>query len=297
MLSFNTGVSGLQQFQKQLDVIGNNIVNVNTPGYKSASVEFADTFSETLRDASTSASGSSVSPVQIGTGVSTNAISTNFSLQGNLTDTGNKTDLAVNGDGFFLVRDTATNTVYATRAGQFHVDSSGFLVTSNGLRVQGSSDSGLSVPGDIKIDNTKDGTTPLAYTDPPDNTKPATLNDYTIGSDGTVNVTLNGMGGTPYPRGQILLQRFTNPQALTKEGYNLYSGLAAAGPLGGTTPQSQAPNTYGLGLIKTSALESSNVDLTSQMTGMITAERAFQACSKIITTSDELMQEVVNLKR
>ena len=297
MFSFNTGVSGLEQFQKQMDVIGNNIVNVNTPGYCSARVEFADAFSNTLRDASSSTSGPAVAGMQVGTGVSANGISTNFTLHGNLEETGNKNDLAINGEGFFLVRDTTTNTVYATRAGGFHRDSDGYLVTSNNLRVQGYSDNALSVQGDIKIDNTKDGSTPLGFTDPPNNTVAATLDTYTIGSDGTINVTLNGISGTTFPRGQILLQRFTNPQALTKEGSNLYSGFAAAGPLGGSTPQAQAPDTGGLGSIKSGSLESSNVDLTREMTSMITAQRAFQASSKVITTSDEVMQDVVNLKR
>lgn len=297
MFSFNTGVSGLEQFQKQMDVIGNNIVNVNTPGYCSARVEFADAFSSTLRDAATSTSGTSLPSMQVGTGVSASGISTNFTLHGSVEDTGVKTDLAINGEGFFLVRDTVTNTVYATRAGGFKVDSSGYLITSNNLRVQGYSDSALSVQGDIKIDNTKDGTTPLAFSDPPNNTVAATQKDFTISSDGRITVTLNGTGTASYVRGQVLLQRFINPQALTKEGSNLYSGLTEAGPLGGATPVPQAPDTNGLGPIKSGAIESSNVDLTREMTSMITAQRAFQASSKVITTSDEVMQEVVNLKR
>jgi len=295
MFSFNSGVSGLTEFQKQIDVIGNNIANVNTTGFRSSRVEFSDAFSNTLRSAATSSAGTSTPGMQIGTGVKAGAISTNFSTYGSPDTTGFKTDLAIQGDGFFIVRDPATDTLYATRAGHFAVKN-GYLVTSDtGLRVQGFSDDGLTTRGDIRIDNTKDGTTPLAFTDAAATT-PATLNDYSIGKDGRITVTLNGVS-TEYTRGQVLLQRFSNPQALVKEGSSLYSGIAEAGALGGTSPVSQAPDTNGLGTIAAGARAGSNVDLTREMTNMITAQRAFQATSKIVTTSDEMLQEVVNLKR
>lgn len=293
MLSFNNGLSGLEQFQKQMDVIGNNIANVNTTAFRSSRVEFADSFSNTLRNATTSSTGASIAAMQVGTGVKTDAIATNFSLHGSNASTSYSTDLAIDGEGFFTVRDPATNITYATRAGDFKKDSSGYLITNEGMRVQGYSDSSLTTMGDIKIDNTKDGTTPLAYTDPPNNTIAATMDSYTIGKDGTLQVTLNGVTPSTYTRGQVLLQNFTNPGALTKAGGNLYSGLSNAGPL----TAAGAPQSNGLGSIETSSLESSNVDLAQEMTNMITAQRAFQASSKIITTSDEMLQQVINLKQ
>jgi flagellar hook protein FlgE len=297
MLSFNNGLSGLQQFQKQMDVIGNNIANVNTTAYRSARVEFTDSFSNTLREATTSSTGVSTAAMEVGTGVQTSAIASNFSKNGSISSTSYDTDMAIDGSGFFMVRDVDSGETFATRDGAFKIDSSGYLVTSSGMRVQGYSDSTLTTLGDIKIDNTKDGTTPLAYTDPPNNTIAATMDSYSFGKDGTIQVTVKGDTTATYVRGQILLQNFTNPQALTKEGNNLYSGIAKAGPLGGASPQSEAPTSNGLGSLVSSSLESSNVDLSLEMTNMITAQRAFQASSKIITTSDEIMQEVVNLKR
>ena len=98
-------------------------------------------------------------------------------------------------------------------------------------------------------------------------------------------------------RAQILLQRFSDPQALLKQGNNLYSGLGSAGPLGGTTPRAETPGTNGLGNIESSALELSNVDLANEFANLITTQRGFQASARIITTSDEVLQELVNLKR
>ena len=118
---------------------------------------------------------------------------------------------------------------------------------------------------------------------------------FVIGTPGAYNVNLSD--GTQFVRGQILMQNFRDPQGLVKEGDNLYSGIGSAGPLGGATPTMAAADTNGLGRIQAGALELSNVDLANEFTSMITAQRAFQATSRIITTSDEMLQELVNLKR
>src|SRR5262249_40031905 len=154
------------------------------------------------------------------------------------------------------------------------------LVTADGLRVQGYTDAALTTLGDIQIDNTG---APLASTAP--------VAAYSFGSDGKVNVRLTD--GTQFVRGQVLLQNVTNPQALVKEGENLYSNFANAGPLAQPSP----PETNGLGDIVGTALEMSNVDLANEFSQLITAQRAFQASARIVTTSDEILQEVVNLKR
>ena len=286
--SLNSGVSGMQQFQQRMDVIGNNIANVNTTGYKSARMDFADAFSQTYRGASAGTSTtSSTDPVQVGTGVLASAIKSLFT-QGTINRTGPQTDLAISGDGFFMVADPTSGAQYATRSGDFRLDQSYRLVTNNGFRVQGFTDPGLSTEGDIVID----GTGRPATSDPL-----ATVSSYAIGQNGMITVRLSD--GTEFARGQILMQRFSDPNALTKQGNNLYSSMSAAGPLTSGTAASgaSAPGSNGLGIVEASALELSNVDLAKEFADLIVTQRAFQANARIITTSDEMLQELVNLKR
>jgi len=219
--------------------------------------------------------------MQIGSGVGTASIK-NLFTQGAVSSTGNQTDLAVSGDGFFMVRDTLENRDFATRSGDFRLDGNGYLITNQGQRVQGFSDTGLATRGDIQID--------LAGM-PATSDPAASIVSYTINGEGKVNINLSD--GTAFVRGQVLLQNFRDPQALVKEGNNLYSGVASAGPLSATA----SPGTNGLGKIQSGALELSNVDLANEFTSLITTQRAFQANAKIITTSDEMLQELVNLKR
>jgi flagellar hook protein FlgE len=284
--SLFSAISGLQNFQERMDVIGNNVANVNTTGFKSSRVDLADSFSQTLRASSASTGGSSGQPsIQVGTGVTTTAIK-NMYTQGALARTGLATDLAIAGNGFFVVRDTVSSVEYVTRAGDFRVDDNGYIVTNNGQRVQGWSDAALSTYGDLKID-----TTGMPATSDPN----ATLISFAIDDQGRINVNLSD--GTQFVRGQILLQNFSDPQGLLREGNNLFSGIGSAGPLGGATPTPEPPGTNGLGKIYSGALELSNVDLANEFTNLITTQRAYQANARIITTSDEMLQELVNLKR
>ena len=284
----------MQQFQQRLDVIGNNISNVNTSGFKSARVDFEDSFSQTIQAASPgSANTSTVAGIQIGSGVSTGAIRNQFT-QGAISRTGVQTDLAVSGEGFFVVRDPLTSAEYVTRSGDFRIDQNGYLITNRGFRVQGFTDtatskSGLSTIGDLEINM---GTPPAGITPAPG----ATISSFAIDLEGVVTVRLSD--GNEYIRGQVLMQRFQDPQALMKEGGNLYSGIGNAGPLGGAgSPTPQPPGSSGLGRIQSGAIELANVDLASEFSAMITTQRAFQASARIITTSDEILQELVNLKR
>jgi flagellar hook protein FlgE len=270
--SLNSAVSGMQQFQEEIDVIGNNIANVDTTGFKSSRVDFEDTLSQAI--------GAGSPSNQVGTGVTTAAISTNFN-PGAPDNTGVTGDLALTGQGFFVVQNAATQAQFVTRAGDFHVEN-GYLVTTGGLRVQGYSDTGLSTVGDIKID----ATGAPATADPN-----ATVSSWSVGTDGKITVKLTD--NTQFVRGQVLLQNYSNPEALVKEGGNLYSASSAAGPLAALS----APNTNGLGAIQSGALEMSNVDLTSEMANLITAQNAFQANARVITTSDQVLQEIINLKR
>ncbi len=283
--SLNTAVSGLRQFQDEMDVIGNNIANVNTTGYKAARVQFEDTFSQTLRGSSPALGNhSSVTAMQVGSGVAIGSIQ-NLHTQGAINRTGVDTDLAISGNGFFVVRDTVSGAQFATRAGEFRTDESGYLVNPAGLRVQGYADSGLSTLGDIKIDG--DGRPSTA-------SPTAALVNFSIDSEGRVNVKLSD--GTQYVRGRILLQHFRDTSVLTKEGGSLYSGLNIAGPLDwASTPG--VPGANGVGRIQAGAIEMSNVDLANEFTTLITTQRAYQASARMITTSDDMLQEVVNLKR
>src|SRR5437870_10861289 len=130
--SLNSGVSGVQQFQERLDVIGNNIANSNTIAFKSGRADFADTFSETLEASAPGLNGQAATPaMQVGSGVATASIRNEFT-QGVLSATGVKEDLSVAGDGFFTVKDTTSGEQYATRAGDFHLDQNGYMVTSKG---------------------------------------------------------------------------------------------------------------------------------------------------------------------
>ncbi len=278
--SLQTGVSGLQQFQEDLQVIGNNIANVNTNGYKSQSMDFEDELSQSLTNGS--------NPMQIGEGVTSGAIFSNYS-QGTTNTTGNPTDLAINGNGFFVVTDTSTGASYVTRDGEFSLDGNGYLVTANGQRVQGYTGtapySSASTIGDLQINSA------AAIAALNDTTTPApTLTTFSIDASGQINATLSD--GTSGVIGQVVLQTFTNPQALINQGDNLYTYSTAAG-----AQTAAAPNTGTLGQIQAGSLESSNVDLAGQMASLITAQRDFEANAKMITTSDEILQDLINLKR
>lgn len=285
--SLNSGVAGIRNFQAKLDVIGNNIANSNTIAYKSARTTFADTFSQTMQGGSTAGGA-----LQVGSGVTVSAIKNDFT-RGIFQNTGRASDLYIDGaDGFFVVKDTE-NSLYATRAGDFVVDKEGYLVTNDGYRVQGftdqiATDGTFSTRGDIRI-----------YDDP--NTRPVDqgdtevkLNSFNIGSDGKIRLHLSN--GHDYFGGQVLLQKFQDPQLLEKEGNNLFSNLQESGPLGGDITASQPPGSSGMGTLISGALEMSNVDLASEFADLITTQRGFQANARIITTSDEVLQEVVNLK-
>lgn len=277
--TLTSGVSALRTFSKGLEVIGNNIANINTTGYKSSQASFSDSFSNTLRNSSpSSGTASSQSALQIGTGVQLASLQTNFT-QGALNSTGNVTDLGISGKGFFVVRDATSGTQYATRDGQFRVDDNGFLVTTGGQRVQGL------VGG--AIDDLQIGAA-----------LPVGAQLQAISFDPQGNIVESYSDGTSAVTGQIQLQNFNDLSALMREGNNLFTGLSAAGPVGGgVLAGSNNPGSGGLGSIQAGVLESSNVDLTDQFSQLITTQRSFQAGSRLITVSDTVLEDIVNLKR
>jgi flagellar hook protein FlgE len=277
--TLTSGVSALRTFGKGLEVIGNNIANINTTGYKSSQASFSDSFSNTLRNSSpSSGTASSQSALQIGTGVQLSGITTNFT-QGALNSTGNITDLGISGKGFFIVRDATSGTQYATRDGQFRVDDNGFLVTGGGQRVQG-------LVGGVVDDLQIGAALPVG----------AQLQAISFDSQG--NLVESFSDGTSAVTGQIQLQNFSDLSALMREGNNLFTGLSAAGPVGGgILAGANDPGSDGLGTIQAGVLESSNVDLTDQFSQLITTQRSFQAGSRLITVSDTVLEDIVNLKR
>ncbi|KOS04002.1 MULTISPECIES: flagellar basal body rod protein FlgG [Paenibacillus] len=266
--SMYSGVSGMKGFQTKLDVIGNNIANVNTTGFKSSRVMFKDILSQTSSGASApdGADRAGLNAKQVGLGVSVSSIDT-LHLPGSAMTTNNPTDLRINGDGFFLVKMTPDQEpAYLTRAGDFHIDANRNMVTSDGFLV---------------VDA---GGTPITLAD--------NVTSFSISQDGTIVQQLED--GETDTGTQIGMARVTNPEGLEKIGGSLYrttvnSNIDAIEP--------GVANADGLGAIISGQLEMSNVDLTGEFTEMIVAQRGFQANSRIITTSDEVLQEVVNLKR
>jgi flagellar hook protein FlgE len=265
--TLTSGVSALRSFSTGLQTVGNDIANVSTTSYKKANVNFADTFA--------------------GIGVQAKAPTTSFT-QGSLASTGNATDLGISGNGFFVVKDSSGNQ-FATRDGSFHFDSNGNLLTSQGYSVQGFLGSGGAIDTS-KVANIAMGT-------PPAN---AQLQSISIDTAGKITEFYSD--GTSALTGQVLLQNFNNPSALTKQGNNLYGGLDTAGPVGGTVFGASPLTTYvaganGLGSIQSGTLEQSNVDLTEEFSNLITMQRSFQAGSRLITVSDTVLEDIINLKQ
>ena len=321
--SLDSGVSALKAFTRGINVIGNNTANVNTYGFKKSRVDYADSFSQIYSRASGN-SGSAPSTTQIGTGTRVSSITSDFS-QGDFTPTGVTTDLAINGNGFFQVKDINNNTNYVTRAGNFTIDNNGYIVTPGGLRLQGLTGGSIAydvteVAGQLVFTPTKtdpaaigDLTTDFSlsvgngltkdssvthFTDAQINAAAPQLNSIAFDTNGNLSFYLSN--GDSFNGGQALLMGFSNPNALVKSGDNLFTNLSAAGPVGGSvnlTAANNTPGTNSLGTFRTQALELSNVDLTDEFSQLITVERSFQAASRIVTVSDDILQEVVNLKR
>ncbi|UQZ87341.1 Flagellar basal-body rod protein FlgG [Paenibacillus konkukensis] len=270
--SLYSGVSGMRGFQTKLDVIGNNIANVNTIGFKAGRVMFKDILSQTVSGVTApeeNAKGG-VNAQQIGLGVSISAIDT-VHTPGSAMTTNVPTDLRIDGDGFFAVSpDGSPDNMFLTRAGNFTIDANRQLVNSDGMFV-------LSTEG-----------APIVLAE--DDTA------FSISQNGEV-ITTKADGTTDAPF-VIAVAKVTNPAGLEKVGGNLYRSTANSNvdpiDLGTAIPNDP---TLGTGAIVAGQLEMSNVDLTSEFTEMIVAQRGFQANSRIITTSDEVLQEVVNLKR
>lgn len=267
-------ISGLKTHQVMLDVTSNDIANVNTIGYKSARTTFKDSLTQLQRGASGPGGGTGgANAAQIGLGTQLGSID-NLMQSGALQSTGNPLDVAIQGPGFFRVAPStatppAANPAGAeyTRAGNFTTNSAGFLVTQDGYYVQGRTAAGADALINI----------------PPGSTNVA------IGQNG--DVTYVDATGTRQTAGFISLATFSNSAGLERSGANRWLQSANSGAPTVGTPGAQ------FGFTTAGAIEMSNVDLAQSFTNMITAQRGFQANSRVISTSDEMLQDLVNLKR
>lgn len=261
--SMYSGIAGMKGFQTKLDVIGNNIANVNTAGFKKGRVTFQDMMSQTTRGAqAATANRGGVNPMQVGLGSQVGSID-NIHTQGFRQSTGNPLDLAIEGNGMFILMDG--DMTYYSRAGNFYLDDEGNIVSPDGRYLADSN-----------------GNTPI--------TIPDDAQSFSISSDGNVNYV--DATGDPQVAGQIGLAIFSNPSGLEKSGSNLFVATGNSG-----IPEITFPGNETAGDVISGALEMSNVDLAEEFTEMIVAQRAFQSNTRIITTSDEILQELVNLKR
>ncbi|MDY0331383.1 MAG: flagellar basal-body rod protein FlgG [Thiomonas sp.] len=250
--------TGLEAEQTRMDVIANNLANVNTSGFKGSRAVFQDLLYQNLTQPGAQSSQSTQYPsgLQLGTGVRPVATE-RLMTQGNLTQTGNSLDVAINGQGFFQVLEP-NGTIAYTRDGTFQLNNQGQIVTANGYLVQ------------------------------PTVTIPASAQTITIGADGTVSVTLPGQA-TPQQVGALQLASFVNPTGLQSIGDNLYLQTGSSG-----APNTGQPTLNGLGSVQQGYLESSNVNVVAELVDMISTQRAYEVNSKAVTASDQMLQYVNN---
>ena len=251
--------TGLTAQQSQLDVIANNLANVGTSGFKRSRVVFEDLMYQTMRASGSSSSQQTqvAAGLQIGTGVRPVATERVFTA-GNLQQTGNSKDIAIQGQGFIQVLMPDGSTGY-TRDGSFQISAEGQLVTSSGYPIQ------------------------------PAITVPATTQDIIFGSDGTITFTDAGTSQHTQA-GTLQLANFANPAGLESRGENIYVETPASG-----TPTVSAPGSGGTGKLMQGYVETSNVNVVEELVNMIQTQRAYEINSKAINTADQMLQRLAQL--
>ena len=259
--SLYTAATGMEAQQLNLDVTANNLANVGTAGFKKSRMDFQDLLYQTIRTAgATQAQGVQVpTGIQVGLGTRPGASQKIFT-PGDMQQTSNPMDVAIEGDGFFQVRTPSGDVAY-TRDGSFKKDGDGRLVTSDGYQIEPA----VTIPADAQTIN--------------------------IGEDGSVTASIQGQN-EPQPCGNIELVKFMNPAGLMNQGRNLYSSTVASGEaITGT------PGQDGLGKLSSGYIEMSNVKVVEEMVNLITAQRAYEVNSKSIQTADEMLNIANNLRR
>lgn len=261
MSSLSIAGTGMLAQQLNVEVISNNIANMNTTAFKRQRAVFQDLIYQNLSRVGTQSTDSgTIEPtgIQIGVGVNAGAVY-RITEQGSLTSTGNDLDTAIQGKGYFRITQSDGSSAY-TRAGSFQMSATGQIVTQDGLTVA----PGLSVPPDAI--------------------------DVTINQSGEVLAIINGQV-TPTNVGQIELVIFPNESGLEAIGDNLLIESAASG-----TATPGVPGVGGVGTILQGFLETSNVNPVSEVTDLITAQRAYEMNSRVITTADEMLRTIANLR-
>lgn len=251
--------TGMEAQQLNMDVIANNLANINTPGFKKSRADFQDLLYQTIKSAGTSTANGNQTPtgIQIGLGSRTAAVQRIYTA-GDVSQTGNDFDFAIEGPGFFQVEMPNGDTAY-TRSGALKLDGTGRLVTSDGYPVL------------------------------PQITIPANATKVSIQEDGTVEVFQDG-AATGSQVGNIELANFSNPAGLSSIGSNLLLETPSSG-----TPTTGTPGQLGLGSLSQGYLEGSNVSVMEEMVNMIAGQRAYEINSKAIKTADEMLQMTNNL--
>jgi len=255
-----TGASGMQAQQTNLDTIANNLANSSTSGFRSSRMQFQDLIYQNIIMPGAAASQQTTVAAGLQVGLGTRASSSEIlQLQGDLTATGNQLDLAIEGNGFFQVLLPSGETAY-TRAGSFHTDAQGNVVTANGNPIQ------------------------------PAITIPQSATSVTIAADGTVSVTVPGQTAAQQV-GSIQLALFPNPGGLSNSGGNLLLATTASGDAVVGTPG----GSDGLGQIEQGFLEQSNVSVVDEFINMIVAQRSYEASSRVVQAADQMFQLINNL--
>jgi len=272
-MSFYTSLSGLKNAQVNLDVIAQNIANADTNGFKKSTTSFADIVSASiLTDPS----------LTVGIGARVSAIKQNFAL-GPVDQTGNALDVAINGDGFFTVKSPTSGQVAYTRAGSFGVDGQGFIRNDSGQRMQVFP---VNASGVITSTTTAaDAQVPLQNTATP----PADYTGMSVAADG--KLTASYADGSTAVIGYVALASFPSNQGLKQIGNATWTstGLSGSATLG-------QPGTGAFGGLQSGSIERSNVDLATEMVGLIAAQRSFQANAKAIDTTTQISQTIINLR-
>ena len=248
-----TAATGMQAQQQNVDNIANNLANASTNGFKRTRIEFQDLLYQNLRAAGGAANASNNLPVGLQIGLGTRSVATErLFLQGDFKQTGNQLDMVIEGSGFFQVRQANGDLAY-TRAGSFHLNDQGQVVTANGDSLE------------------------PAITIPTEATK------ITIGEDGTVSITLSNQTNAQNV-GQIQLAIFANPAGLEALGRNLFRETGASGQA-----TVGSPNSNGIGRVGQGFVEGSNVNVVEELVNMISAQRIYETNSKVISTADRML--------
>ena len=256
-----TAASGMTAQQSNIDNVAHNLANVNTVGFKKSRVEFEDLVYEQTKAPGSASSTTDESPTGLETGLGVRPVATSRDYsRGNLRSTGGSLDLAIEGDGFFQVQLPSGDTGYS-RAGTFHLNGEGAIVTNEGYRIE------------------------------PQITIPPSATSISISKDGIVSAVMAGQSGAQQ-LGKIELASFQNPAGLTALGGNLFRSTTASGE-----PSIGAPGSESRGTIAQGYVEDSNVSVVEEMVNMILGQRAYEANSKVVKAADEMLQQVNTIVR